>query len=320
MAGMKKQRQRGGQQKRRVTAASVAGPIQASGPTAADVGDNGVPADDSVARTRFRAGLATRDFKLALLLFLAGVLPVVAALAIPHDFAFFELGFLFTLSIYDLVLAMLGLSVVVGMAENRREIGWIALAFLGVLLPMLVFFDTIFPVILQSPLGDELFLIAPVAVLMSGLALWLPQHLRIFGAALAAGVVALSLSLFIGLDDFGIGIKEFAFTAVLGAVWILLAPGLLLRPFRGPWLTIPARIIGSWLVVISIIVTVSLYVPLSTSQPPLPDPTLPDPGIGALDAPGLPPLDPAIEEGLQEAPGGDGTDLFLPREEDPAAP
>jgi hypothetical protein len=322
MTGMKKQRQRGGQQKRRATSPFPGAASPSREPSAAVRAGQAENAGGSAARTRFSAGIATRDFKLALMLFLAGVLPVAAALSIPHDFAFFELGFLFTLSIYDLVLALLGLSIVVAMAERRRDIGWMTLAFLGVLMPMLVFFDAIFPVILQSPLGDELFLIAPVAVAMSGLALWLPVRLRIVGASLAAAVVALSLSLFIGLDDFGIGIKEFAATAVLGAVWILLSPGLLLRPFRGPWLIIPARIIGSWLVVIAIIVTVSLYVPLSPQQqPPLGDPTSPDvmmPGIGSLDAPNLPPLDPAIEEGLEEAPGGDGTDLFLPRDEDPS--
>jgi hypothetical protein len=324
-AGMKKQRQRGGQQKRRA-AVAVAGASTSAERLAAAVTPEAVAGGAEndgrgAARARFTAGIATRGFRLAFLLFLAGVLPVALALSIPHDFAFFELGFLFTLSIYDLVLAMLGLSVVIGMAERAREIGWITFAFLGVLLPMLLLFDTVFPVILQSPLGDELFLIAPVAVMLSGLALWLPQRLRVFGAALAAAVVALSLSLFIGLDDFGIGIQEFALTAVLGGLWILLSPGLLLRPFRGPWLTIPARIIGSWLVVIAIIVTVSLYVPLSPEQPPLADPSMSDPGmpgIGSLDAPGLAPLDPAVEEGLKDAPGGDGSDLFLPRNEDTA--
>ncbi len=37
----------------------------------------------------------------------------------------------------------------------------------------------------------------------------------------------------------------------------------MLRPFRGRWLVIPARIIGSWLMVIGVIVTVSLYVPFT---------------------------------------------------------
>ncbi|MCJ8237774.1 hypothetical protein [Peteryoungia algae] len=251
----------------------------------------------------FRAGVRTRAFKVAFLFFLLGVATVAASLVIPHEFAFFELGYLFTLSIYDLVLAMLGLSVAIGMAGRRSEVLSIALAFVGAVAPMLLFFDPIFHTILQSPLGHELFLIAPVAVMLSGLTLWLPAGMRRFAAPLAAAVVGFSLSLFIGLDDFGIGIKEFASSAVLGALWILMVPGLMLRPFLGAWLTIPARIIGSWLMVIAVIVTVSLYVPFSPDAPPLPDPSLPEDGI-TLDAPTLLPLDPAFEEGLMDVPDG----------------
>jgi hypothetical protein len=274
------------------------------------------PAGDTVpgpkggtARERFKAGVQTPAFRWAFLAFFLGVAIVAASLVIPHEFAFFELGYLFTLSIYDLVLAMLGLSVAIGMAERRSEVLSIVGAFVGVVAPMLLFFDPIFHAILQSPLGHELFLIAPVAVLLSGLVLWLPTRLRRYAAPVASLVVGFSLSLFIGLDDFGIGIKEFAFSAVLGALWILAVPGLLLRPFRGAWLTIPARIIGSWLMVIAVIVTVSLYVPLSPDAPPLApplaDPTQPDGGT-SLDAPALPPLDPTVEEGLTEAPDGFG--------------
>jgi hypothetical protein len=258
------------------------------------------------AAARFRSGIRTRAFQSAFLVFLAGVLTVAASLAIPHEFAFFELGYLFTLSIYDLVLAMLGLSVAIGMAERRSDVISIVIAFLGVIAPMLLFFDPIFHAILQSPLGHELFLIAPIAVMLSGVVLWLPGHMRRFAAPIAAAVVGFSLSLFIGLDDFGIGIKEFALAAVIGALWILLVPGLMLRPFSGTWLTIPARIIGSWLMVIAVIVTVSLYVPLAPDAPPLADPSLPDGGV-TLDAPALPPLDPAIEEGLMEAPDDFGS-------------
>ncbi|MFN4278622.1 MAG: hypothetical protein ACK4FJ_20180 [Ferrovibrio sp.] len=257
------------------------------------------------AAARFHAGLRTRGFRLAFLAFLTGAFIVAASLVIPHEFAFFELGYLFTLSIYDLVLAMLGLSIAIGLAERRSEAVSILLAFIASIAPMLLFFDPIFHAILQSPLGHELFLIAPVAVMLSGLVLWLPASLRRFAAPVSASIVGFSLSLFIGLDDFGIGIKEFAFSAVFGAVWILAVPGLMLRPFRGAWLTIPARIIGSWLMVIAVIVTVSLYVPFSPDAPPLApplaDPTEPDGGT-SLDAPALPPLDPAVEEGLMEAP------------------
>ena len=282
---------------------AAGGGLAGAAATHDDTLNGGVADQGMTAAQRFRAGIRTRAFQLAFLVFLAGVLLVVASLAIPHDFAFFELGYLFTLSIYDLVLAMLGLSMAIGMAERRGEVRAIALAFIGVILPMLLFFDPIFHAILQSPLGHELFLIAPIAVMLSGVVLWLPDRIRRLAAPVAAGVVGFSLSLFIGLDDFGIGIKDFALSAVLGALWILLVPGLMLRPFRGRWLTIPARIIGSWLMVIAVIVTVSLYVPFTPDAPPLVDPSQPDGGV-TLDAPALPPLDPAIEEGLMDAPDG----------------
>lgn len=279
-------------------AAEVGGPVERS--VSSEVGKGGV------ARLRLQAGLRSPAFRIAFGFFLGGVSIVAASLAIPHEFAFFELGYLFTLSIYDLVLAMLGLSVAIGLAERRSEVLAITLAFLGIIAPMLLFFDPIFSAILQSPLGHELFLIAPIAVMLSGVVLWLPARIRRVVAPVAAAVVGFSFSLFIGLDDFGIGIKEFAFSAVLGALWILLVPGLMLRPFQGAWLVIPARIIGSWLMVIAVIVTVSLYVPLTPDAPPLPDPSLPDGGV-TLDAPALPPLDPGVEEGLVPAPDDFGT-------------
>ncbi len=91
------------------------------------------------ARQRFHTGLRTGAFRLAFTAFLSGVLIVAASLVIPHDFAFFELGYLFTLSIYDLVLAMLGLSVAIGMAEKRSDVIAILATFLGVVAPMLLF-------------------------------------------------------------------------------------------------------------------------------------------------------------------------------------
>jgi hypothetical protein len=310
VTGMKKQKQphrktariaAGGGQAKAVDATSVRGSHSAPSQGAPAPGQRPGPAETAL--QRLRAGAGTGAFRMAFLVFLAGVLIVAASLVVPHEFAFFELGYLFTLSIYDLVLAMLGLSVAIGLAERRGEVIAIVSAFLGVIAPMLLYFDPIFHAILQSPLGHELFLIAPVAVMLSGLVLWLPARIRRFAAPVAAAVVGFSLSLFIGLDDFGIGIKEFALSAVIGALWILVVPGLMLRPFRGAWLTIPARIIGSWLMVIAVIVTVSLYVPLSPDAPPLVDPSLPDGGV-TLDAPALPPLDPAVEEGLMDAPDG----------------
>lgn len=297
---MKKQKQQRGQAKPRPSTPQA---YAAHAASLANAPSKPLPAAggrSGAAVARLKAGARTTGFKAAFAVFLAGVAMVATSLSIQHDFAFFELGYLFTLSIYDLVLAMLGLSIAIGMAGTIRQVQAITLGFLAPLVPMLAFFDPIFSVILASPLGHELFLIAPAAVMLSGAVLWLPEGLRRYGAPLAAAVVGFSLSLFIGLDDFGIGIKDFMFSAVLGALWILIVPGMMLRPFRGEWLTIPARIIGSWLVVIGIIVTVSLYVPLAPNAPPPPLPTGSQP-----DAPAFPPLDPAMEEGLIVAP-----DLF----------
>ncbi|SMD19603.1 hypothetical protein SAMN05880593_14219 [Rhizobium sp. RU36D] len=234
------------------------------------------------------AKAATTPFRIAAGLFLFGPLFLLLSQAIPHDYGFLELGGLFTLSVYDLVLAILGLSIGSAMAETAADLRAIWLTFAAIMLVMLLFFDPIFVFIRTTPLGDVLYLIAPVAVASAGLALWLKGAPRRYAMVAASGLVAFSLSLFIGLDDLGVGIADFASGALFCALWLLVSPGLLLRQFRGPWLIIPSRIIGSWLVVIAIIVTVSLYVPMPVVAPP-------------------PPTD-----GLQSGPLSDGTLLEIP--------
>lgn len=251
-----------------------------------------VPAPSAAGwRGALSAKAATTQFRVAAGLFLFGPLFLLLSQAIPHDYGFLELGGLFTLSVYDLVLAILGLSIGSAMAETAADLRAIWLTFASIMLVMLLFFDPIFVFIRTTPLGDVLYLIAPVAVASSGLALWLKGAPRRYGMVIAASLVAFSLSLFIGLDDLGVGIADFASGALFCALWLLVSPGLLLRQFRGPWLVIPGRIIGSWLVVIAIIVTVSLYAPMPLVAPPPPT------------------------EGLQSGPLSDGTLLEIPLEE-----
>jgi hypothetical protein len=219
----------------------------------------------------FRRIAKTGSFRFAAGFLLFGFVVIALSQSIPHDYGFMELGWLFTLSIYDLVLAMLGLAVACAMTETARGFRAITGTFLAVLLVMLFFFDPIFALIMKTPLGDTLYLVAPTAVILTGASLWLNGVWRERAAMLSAGVVAFSFSLFIGLDDLGVGIVDFASGAVFCAIWLVLAPALLLRQFRGPWLNIPARIVGSWLVVIGIIVLGSLYVPMPVEAPALPD-------------------------------------------------
>ncbi|PZU87913.1 MAG: hypothetical protein DI528_05695 [Shinella sp.] len=229
-------------------------------------------------RPDFRRILRSSSFRWSISLLLFGFFFLLLSQTIPHDYGFMELGFLFTLSVYDIVLAMLGLAVACAMAPRAVDMRNIVLVFFGVLAGMLMFFDPIFQLIFSSPLGDYLFLVAPGAVMLTGASLWLSGVWRQWAVMLAAGIVAFSMSLFIGLDDLGIGIFDFTVGTVLCSLWLVVAPALPLRQFRGPWLTIPSRIVGSWLVVIGIIVLASLYVPLPMKAPALPDPTMPDGG------------------------------------------
>jgi hypothetical protein len=260
---------------------SAAGAAAASAQSAASAASP-VPSGN---RPDFAQIFANPSFRRSLWLLNAGVIGLLLSQGIPHDYGFLELGALFTLSVYDLALAMLGLALGAAMAETRRDFATVIAIFLGVLVIMLTFFDPIFSLILSSPLGEVLYLIAPTAVMLTGASLWLTGRYRQWAVMLAAGVVAFAFSLFVGLDDIGVGLLDFAFGTVMSALWLVLAPALMLRHFRGPWLKIPSRIVGSWLVVIGIIVLVSLYMPMPLKAPALPDPSQPDGGAIELQIP-----------------------------------
>lgn len=232
----------------------------------------GLPVEDARPpwRRMLKTALVDTPFRLGLALLFGGILFLASSQLIPHDYGFLELGALFTLSVYDLVLAMLGLSVALAMAPSGRVFAGVVAVFAGILLVMLLFFDPLFVLIRVSPLGQVLYLIAPFAVVVSGITLWTEGRLRIAGLYSAAAVVGFSFALFVGLDDLGVGIADFASGALFCALWLIAVPGLLLRPFGGPWLKIPSRILGSWLLVIAVIVTVSLYVPMPVIAPPPP--------------------------------------------------
>lgn len=225
----------------------------------------------------------TGEFRFAAAFLALGFILLALSQSITHDYSFTELGFLFPFSVYDVVLAMLGLSVAIGMARTL----WRGLAIMGAfVVPMAVMlgdFPSLFDLIRSGPLGEVLYLIAPTAVVSAGIVLWLPAVVRDYAAMLSAFMLGFTMSLFVGLDDIGIGIPDFTWATVLSSIWIMLAPGLFLRQVSGPWLMIPARIVGSWLVVIAVVVTASLYVPDLPFAPPPPDlggsvdPNTPDP-------------------------------------------
>ncbi len=270
-------------------------------------------------REWFRHVMRQDRFKASALFAGFGLFLLAVSQLFTHDYGFTELGALFTFSVYDLVLAMLGMAVGVAMMEKRRQMALAIGIFLAVLLPMLLFFDGIFTLIREGGLDEILYLVAPVAVAASGISLWLPGKWRDRAVYCAAALVAFSFSLFLGLDDFGVGIAAFATASVLSALWIILAPAFLLRCFKGAWLVIPARIVGSWLIVIAVIVTVSLYVPLPIkAQPPLDlngeTPSAPgmteDPALQDKGAYGTLQSDGAMQGDEEDAPQGDAPSIF----------
>jgi hypothetical protein len=267
--------------------------------------------------TKIRQVMKTDRFKASVLLAVFGLFMLAVSQSIPHEYGFAELGALFTFSVYDLVLAMLGIAVACAMMQRPKQFAITIAAFTGVLAVMLLFFDPIFNVIRDSALGDVLYLIAPVAVATTGASLWLSGKWRDRGILASVIVVAFSFSLFLGLDDFGVGIPVFAISSVLSALWIILAPAFLLRCFKGDWLKIPSRILGSWLLVIAIIVTVSLYVPLPIKTQPgtdlgqpnqstdMEDPGMDDPAYQDKGAYGTMNSDGPVPDFLKEEPEPD---------------
>lgn len=275
-----------------------------------------------------RQVMKTDRFRASALLAGFGLFLLAVSQSLPHEYGFTELGALFTFSVYDLVLAMLGMAVACAMMDTRRQFALTVGVFFAVVSVMLLFFDPIFVAIRDSALGQVLYLIAPLAVAVSGASLWLPGRWRDRALPVAAAVLGFSFSLFVGLDDFGVGIPSFAVASVLSSLWIILAPAFLLRCFKGPWLVIPSRILGSWLLVIAVIVTVSLYVPLPIkTQPPI-NLGQPDLSVDGED-PGTAPLSDGVSPALQDKGAygsmqSDGTDVpdFLQEEPkpDPNAP
>ncbi|TWD48201.1 hypothetical protein FB480_10932 [Agrobacterium vitis] len=251
------------------------------------------PSEPQATRSKIRQVMKTDRFKASALLAGFGLFLLAVSQSFPHDYGFAELGALFTFSVYDLVLAMLGIAVACAMMDRAKQFAITIGTFTGVLAVMLLFFDPIFNTIRDSALGNVLYLIAPVAVAITGASLWLSGKWRDRGILASVIIVAFSFSLFLGLDDFGVGIPVFAMSSVLSALWIILAPAFLLRCFKGEWLKIPSRILGSWLLVIAIIVTVSLYVPLPIKTQPGTDLGQPNLSVDGED-PGLD--DPAYQD------------------------
>ncbi len=200
--------------------------------------------------------------RMAVPLFLSAPLAVLVSQTVPHIYAFGELGFLFTFTVYDVALAILGLGLLCAGFGTVRQFAAVAAVFAGALVLSLADFVGLWKVFLRHGLDEQIYLVTPVAVGLTGASLWLPQRLRYPAAILLAVLLAFDLALFIGLQEFAYDLNAFSLGGVVAAAWILLAPAFLLRQFRRPWLTIAGRILGSWLVAIELLIFTFAIVPM----------------------------------------------------------
>ena len=203
-----------------------------------------------------------RHFRMAAVLFFTGPAAVLISQTVPHTYAFGELGFLFPFTVYDVALAILGLGVLCAGFRTNRQFVTVALAFLAALVLWLADFVGLWQVFLHHGLDEQIYLVTPAAVGLTGASLWLPRGMRYPAALLLAVLLAFDLALFIGLQEFAYNLNLFSIGGILAAAWILTAPAFLLRQFQRPWLTIAGRILGSWLVAIELLIFTFAVVPM----------------------------------------------------------
>lgn len=203
-----------------------------------------------------------RRLRPALALFLFAPVAIGLSQSLPHTYYFWELGFLFPFTVYDIALAILGLGVIAAGFASERQVAIVASVFLVALVSTLFDFIGMWQVFLAHGWDDQVYLVTPLAVGLTGASLWLPARARFPAAILLAVLLAFDIALFIGLNEFSNNINPFSAGCIIAVGWILIAPAFLLRCFRRPWLTIAGRILGSWLVAIELLIFAFAVVPI----------------------------------------------------------
>jgi hypothetical protein len=146
------------------------------------------------------------------------------------------------------------------------------------------------------------FLTGPISCLAIGLALAAGYGLRRWLLPIAALIAGAMLVFAIRVTDPSLHNWRIPLAGITIALWIVAAITLIVRAFRRDWFTIPARIVGSWLIAIGLLYGGASLMPRRSVQPPPPPPATPQaappgfereiPGIIAPEqgpTPGVPP-------------------------------
>jgi hypothetical protein len=175
----------------------------------------------------------------------AGAVPVEARGAFPH-------GFLYPLRRYDQALSLVALGLVLAQLRGRT-LPLIAVLFAASIALGGYAANLIVEALLSgADIFHDLLAIPPFCCVLAGLGLALPQ-VRTWIGPPAAFVCGIALGMVLNFDDPTGAEWAFAGGTVLSGLWLVLAPLLLWRAFERPWIAVPARIFGSWVLTIGIL-------------------------------------------------------------------
>jgi hypothetical protein len=188
--------------------------------------------------------------------------------------AMLERGVLAVVSSYERALPLLGLALALARVRSWQAVLGALLAVIGVSLGFLARDWLIAAVVSGPATASRLALPGPIACLVAGLSLAVPDRLRPWVLAPAAIVIGAMLALAIKLVDPSFHDPNFVRGALAAGAWLVAALSLSGRLCAWPWCAIASRILGSWLVAIGLMLGAAILAPrsmLHDAPPPLPE-------------------------------------------------
>jgi hypothetical protein len=196
------------------------------------------------------------------------------------------------------ILPLVGLGVAIGLAGIYLRIATPLLFGAGIVAGFLLQDRFVAALLALPQAASHDFLTGPVACFAAGLALAPPEKLRQAILPAAAAIVGAMLMFAIRVTDPSLHNPAFPLSGITISAWIVVAIALTTHAFRRGWFTIPARILGSWLLAVGLLYGGASLIPKRAPVLPVapPPPQAPLPGF-ERDVPGMVP--PAQEQ----APG-----------------
>jgi len=162
-----------------------------------------------------------------------------------------ESGALYPLLTYDQALPLFGIGFAFGLAPMRLAILTILFFVAGLALGLSLE-DRLLDFFTDSGWLSALSLLGPLSCVIVGIALISSGSLRAWILAPAAVAFGTAFGFAVGLNDTSIDDWGYATGATITGLWLASLSMMLARRFEGAWIQIAARILGSWLMAIGV--------------------------------------------------------------------